>query len=388
MQFTGPLMAKGVEDTLMYTYNKFAGHNEVGDSPDFFGYETETFHELMQYRNEHWPLSMNGSSTHDTKRGEDVRARLNVVTDLHEEWISLVKKWMEENKSLKKNGTPDNNDEYFIYQTLIGSHPIISPSGIDADEINNYPGRLEEYLQKALREAKIHSDWAAPNIEYEKAVVEFTHNIIENNSAFTKSFYPFLKKVTDYGMINSFGQMLLKFTCPGVPDVYQGTELWDLSLVDPDNRRPVDYAGREIKIDQEFNLKQLWKTRWNGQIKLLLMQKLLMIRNEFNHVFSDGEYHAVKIEGKYNRDAIAFIRKSGNTFLLSVVPLNFAGISKYVELSEDIPHADWQDTKIILPPGVATEWKDLLNGNDVEGRGEISLKEIFKEFPLGLLVNN
>lgn len=388
MQFTGPLTAKGVEDTLMYTYNRFTGHNEVGDSQDFFGYSPDTFHELMQFRNEHWPLSINGTSTHDTKRGEDVRARLNAVTDFHEEWIGLVKKWMEENKPLKKEGAPDDNDEYFIYQTLIGSYPVISKTDVDADDEKKYPCRLTEYLQKALRESKIHSDWTEPNVIYEEAAIQFTHRLIEKGSSFNESFYPFLKKISDFGMINSLGQMLLKFTCPGVPDIYQGTELWDLSLVDPDNRRPVDYMSREKFIDETISLKELWKTRSDGRIKLLLLQRLLNIRNRFMNVFSQGEYLPLKIEGKYKKKAIAFIRKFENTSVMSVVPLNIAGISVYIEMSDEMPQADWVNTKIILPSGVSTKWEDLLNGNCVEGEKEISLNEIFKNFPLGLIKIN
>lgn len=243
MQFTGPLMAKGVEDTLMYTYNRFIGHNEVGDSPETFGYSIEKFHELMIHRHQHWPLSMNGTSTHDTKRGEDVRARLNALSCFYSEWIEAVHSWMKENNSLKTNGLPDKNDEYFIYQTLIGSHPIPD----DNKEIEAYPERLKEYFQKALREAKVNSNWAEPNTEYEEACINFANKLLAKDSSFNKLFQPLFEKVCYYGMINSVAQLVLKFTCPGVPDIYQGTELWDLSLVDPDNRRPVDYDKR-LKI--------------------------------------------------------------------------------------------------------------------------------------------
>jgi maltooligosyltrehalose synthase len=383
MQFTGPLMAKGVEDTLMYTYNRFIGHNEVGDSPDFFGYETNKFHDLMLNRNIHWPLSMNASSTHDTKRGEDVRARLNAVTDLHEEWIGLVKNWMEQNNHLKTNNEPDKNDEYFIYQTLIGSHPMISPNGVDQQEQKNYPIRLAEYLQKSLREAKIHSNWTEPNAAYEKASIDFCHQLLEINNEFSKTFLPFFRKVSYYGVINSLGQLLLKFTCPGIPDIYQGTELWDLSLVDPDNRRPVDFDLRIKMSKANKHFKSLWKTRWNGNIKLALLQKLLEIRNKYNDTFQ-GEYLPLTIEGTYRKNVIAYIRRNNGTSIMSVVPLHFATMHSYDETSAEIPQADWQDTKIILPPGDMTKWEDLLNGGSVV-EGELSMNKIFQQFPLALL---
>jgi maltooligosyltrehalose synthase len=186
MQFTGPLMAKGVEDTLMYTFNRFAGHNEVGDSPESFGYSTSQFHNLMTNRFLQWRYSINGTSTHDTKRGEDVRARLNAVTCFYDEWASLVRSWMKENTKFKTNNWPDNNDEYLIYQTVAGTYPL--------KEENNYAERLHEYFQKALREAKIHSNWAEPNEEYESACINFIDKILEQNSAFKKKLPSILRK--------------------------------------------------------------------------------------------------------------------------------------------------------------------------------------------------
>jgi maltooligosyltrehalose synthase len=316
MQFTGPLMAKGVEDTLMYTYNRFAGHNEVGDSPEFFGYSVQEFHKLMQYRQQHWCYSMNATSTHDTKRGEDARARLNALTCFYDEWTSLVRGWMQQNKKFKTNGWPDSNDEYLVYQTLIGSYSL-------SDE-NNYPARLREYFQKALREAKIHSTWNEPDIEYENACFNFITKVLEENSDFRMTFIPFVEKIAFYGMYNSFGQLILKFTCPGIPDIYQGTELLDLSLVDPDNRRAVDYHARIKILDNELNFDRLLKNDRGGEAKLHLMHSLLQIRTEYAQLLTEGEYIAVNIDEKYNGHVLTFMRKHDRSAIFVSVPVTYA----------------------------------------------------------------
>lgn len=323
MQFTGPLMAKGVEDTLMYTYNRFIGHNEVGDSSEFFGYSVQQFHSLMMYRSDHWRYSLNGTSTHDTKRGEDVRARLNALTCFSDEWSAQVKTWMDENKNAKTNGWPDNNDEYLIYQTLVGSYP--GPE-------ENYSNRLKEYLQKALREAKVHSNWAEPDEEYEQACINFTQKILEENSAFKKTFLPFYEKISYYGMFNSLGQLILKFTCPGIPDIYQGTELWDLSLVDPDNRRAVDYDLRMKILEQEQPLDKLINTYQSGEVKMALLRQLLQIRNQYTELLTEGEYVPIYISGKYNNHVLAFMRKHDRSAIIVIVPVTYALIES--EISE------------------------------------------------------
>jgi maltooligosyltrehalose synthase len=363
MQFTGPLMAKGVEDTLMYTYNRFAGHNEVGDSPDTFGLTAAQFHELMKKRKQVWPLSINASSTHDTKRGEDVRARLNALTAMYPEWITLVENWRRENAALKQNGMPDDNDEYFIYQTIVGSYPLLDK------DVEPYHDRLRDYLQKALRETKVHSNWTEPNEAYENAAIRFAHALINNNSSFLQSFQPFFSKISDYGMKISFAQLILKFTCPGIPDIYQGTEMWDLSLVDPDNRRPVDYSLRAKALDHIQSPPELWDARSNGEIKLALLQRLNIIRNRYIDVLTDGEYVPVQLEGKHAQHAIAFIRQNKSTSLLVAVPLHLARVE------------NWEDTALIMPTGAASRWENLITGAEIRPANKLSLNEVFQEFP-------
>ncbi|HEY0244376.1 MAG TPA: malto-oligosyltrehalose synthase, partial [Mucilaginibacter sp.] len=214
MQFTGPLMAKGVEDTLMYTYNRFINHNEVGDSPETFGISIGNFHHQMEIRQKQWPLAMNGTSTHDTKRGEDVRARLNVLSDLNSDWLNTLQGWMKMNNNLKQKQVPNANDELFIYQTLIGAYPM------PGENAANFAERIQTYLEKTLREVKQKSDWVAPNVDYENAAKEFATALLNKKRRFWDSFKSYHQKIADFGIVNSLAQTLLKFTCPGVPDVY------------------------------------------------------------------------------------------------------------------------------------------------------------------------
>lgn len=376
MQFTGPLMAKGVEDTLMYTYNRFVDHNEVGDSPGSFGLNADKFHELMLQRQTLWPLSMNASATHDTKRGEDVRARLNVLSDLAEEWIAQVKQWQQLDHSEKTNDLPDTNDEYFIYQTLIGAYPMP-----DQDE-DDFENRLKEYLAKALREAKMHTNWAQPNEEYEQAAIKFAISLLNKQGVFWKSFEAFHRRIADLGIINSLAQVLLKYTCTGMPDLYQGGELWDLSLVDPDNRRPVDYSLRQSFIDKHPNWEDLWDNRHDGHIKQKLTAVMLKARLENADVFSQGEYVPLKIKGKYKEDILAFARHFNGKWYLSAVPLHFAAIS--TDISEPA-HFDWDDTRIVLPESAPFSWKNLLTGKAGYSARHIPISEIFAEIPLAFL---
>ncbi|HLL43635.1 MAG TPA: malto-oligosyltrehalose synthase, partial [Segetibacter sp.] len=350
MQFTGPLMAKGVEDTLMYTYNRFIGHNEVGDSPEAFGTSPHEFHQQMIDRQQKWPLSLNGTSTHDTKRGEDVRARLNVLTDLPEEWFGKVQEWKKLNRNLKHNNMPDDNDEYLIYQTLIGAYP--NP-GEDED---NFSTRIQEYLQKAMREAKTHSNWTTPNEEYEGAAKSFAVRLLETDKPFWASFQKLHQKVADFGIINSLAQVLLKLTCPGVPDVYQGTEFWDFSLVDPDNRRLVNYEERQQLLEEleaqanethENLMHHLWKNRYSAKIKLWLVHKLLNERKQNPGVFSNGNYIPLTIEGELKDNILAFARRHQQTWYVIAVPLHLASVSS--QQKKEIVSIDWYDTRVALP---------------------------------------
>jgi len=381
MQFTGPLMAKGMEDTLMYSYNNFIGHNEVGDSPEAFGLTPAAFHRKMQGRQEKWALSMNGTSTHDTKRGEDARARLNVLTAISAEWFTIVQEWSAMNASLKRNNIPDANDEYFIYQALAGSYPM------PGQEHDNFAERFREYLRKALREAKTHSGWAKPNEEYEEGTSTFAAALLEENTPFFASFRSFFQRIADPGIVNSLSQVLLKFTCPGIPDLYQGTELWDLSLVDPDNRRPVNYGRRGQMLSAigkeagKETLRSLWNSRYDGRIKLWLTHRLLHERNENPEAFARGHYVPLKVKGKYKDMVLAFARRFRHTWYITVVPL----YPKHAHDASGSPAGDWDDTHIVLPDEAPAEWEHLLTDAKGKRTASIFLKDIFVFLPLALL---
>lgn len=384
MQFSGPLMAKGVEDTLMYTYNRFIGHTEVGDAPDAFGLSVPEFHQKMTDRALKWPLSMNGTSTHDTKRGEDVRARLNVLTDLPEHWRKIA---LQLYRNARKNaGGPlklHRNDAYLIFQTLLGALPLTE------GESDDMADRLELYVEKALREAKKRSDWAVPNETYEHTAKQFITSLLDKHGPDYTLLRDFLHRIADFSLLNSLSQLLLKFTCPGIPDIYQGTELWDLSLVDPDNRRPVDYTLRHqlLKALQNVEgLEQLWETRQTGQLKLWLTQKLAGVRSAHREVFENGDYIPLQVKGTYHKNVLAFLRKKGKEAMLIAVPLGLANLSA----KEQIRPGDfnWRDTYIQLPKDLAGSWENLLTGEKGQQdvlRDGIDLSELFSGIPLAMI---
>lgn len=386
MQYSGPLMAKGVEDTLMYTYNRFIGHNEVGDAPDAFGMSIDAFHAAMVERQQAWPLSMNATATHDTKRGEDARARLNVLTELPELWIQAVKEWQELNKDLKTDGAPDAADEYLIYQALAGGYPY---EEVDED----FQKRFQTFLPKALREAKRHSNWTQPNEAYESAAINFANALLDKSRPFWKSFQTFLSTIADSAIANSLAQVLLKFTCPGTPDVYQGCEGWDLSLVDPDNRRPIDYEKRKNWLQnwlqtpenrQSDTVRELWEDRTTAELKFWLVHTLFTLRKKQPELFSHGEYIPLKVEGAYKEHVLAFARRHRQAFYVVAVPLYTAALCK--EQSEkDLLKIDWKDTRIIIPGEVTSEWEHLLNKIKSRNDKGIDVADLFKNVPLALL---
>lgn len=384
MQFTGPLMAKGGEDTLMYTYNRFIAHNDVGDFPGRFGISFADFHSYMKKRQKEWPTALNATSTHDTKRGEDVRARLNVLTDMACEWIEKVKQWRGQNNELRTSAEVITaNDEYLIYQTIIGAFPM---PGEDADD---FAGRLCEYLQKALREAKTNSSWSSPNEAYEKAVQGFAGGMLKDGSGFSASFQEFLGSILDFGIINSLAQLVLKFTCPGVPDVYQGCELWDLSLVDPDNRRKVDFGKRKQWLDElegyesERIVEKLWESRRNGQVKLWLTQRLFGLRRQNPLLFTQGEYVPLKVRGTYKDHLLAFMRRYKREVFVTVIPLHTATLSR--EQQKNFFDLDWLDTHVVLPEHVLPEWSNVLIEKENVFQKKVLPADLFQGMPVAVL---
>lgn len=377
MQFSGPLMAKGVEDTLMYTYNRFIAHNEVGDQPGSFGISREDFHQAMVLRQQQWPYSLNATSTHDTKRGEDVRARLNVLSDLPDLWMQKVEQWQRQNENA--SGAVDRNDEYFIYQSIIGAWPMPGTATVDFEE------RLNAYLEKSVREAKQNSNWTSPNEAYETAIRNFIKVLLQEGSAFRSSLDEFLPQILDHGIINSLSQLLLKFTCPGVPDVYQGCEGWDLSFVDPDNRRPVDFDLRRKWLHElgeapgQVSFNGLWDERYSGKIKFWLTRLLFQLRKQHPELLAQGEYLPLDVLGSYKENILAFARKYRQQVMVIAIPLHTATVCREQDVAP--VNIDWKDTRIVLPADFSQDWEDLVSDERKKHKGDIRLAEAFTEQP-------
>jgi (1->4)-alpha-D-glucan 1-alpha-D-glucosylmutase len=394
-QFTGPLMAKGFEDTALYIYNRLLSLNEVGGSPDTFGTGLDEFHRFNEGRCRSSPHTLNTTSTHDTKRGEDIRARINVLSEMPEEWQRTLKTWNKINGRHKKKirdelRVPDRNDEYFLYQTLVGALPF---------DDNDYPGfreRIKQYMVKAVREAKVHTAWLKPDQEYEDACVSFMEEILDPSprNAFLEQFLPFQKRVAYYGVFNSLSQTLVKISSPGVSDFYQGTELWDLNLVDPDNRRPVDFERRrafltEIKGKAERDVfaltGELLDTREDGRIKLFLISAALKTRSEHIDLFRNGSYFPLEVSGTFREHVIAFARVFQDSWAITVAPRFLAGLVREGEYPLG-PHI-WKDTRIEPPEGSPRVLRDVFTRELVQAEGALVVGEVFKHFPAALLIN-
>ncbi|MGF1603018.1 MAG: malto-oligosyltrehalose synthase [Thermosynechococcaceae cyanobacterium] len=393
-QFSGPLMAKGVEDTLFYIYHRFLSLNEVGGSPERFGVTVPEFHAFNQQQVTYWPHSMNASSTHDTKRSEDVRAVLNVLSEMPDEWEAEVTAWQKMNQPHKRMGSdrsiPDANDEYSLYQTLVGALPFE-----DFDHAE-FVQRITDYVIKAVREAKVHTAWLRPDAEYEDGFVNFVNALLAPNeeNEFLQRLQTFQKKIAFYGMGNSLAQLLVKMTAPGVPDIYQGTEMWDLSLVDPDNRRPVDYERRLHEL-QELNqwaerdlsslLENLIAYPEDGRIKLFVTSHLLAARTEHIDIFQEGDYLPVRVSGKYADHVFAFIRRVGTQYALTVVPRL---MTQLVEPGTfPLGKAVWKDTVLEMTGGTSALWTDVFTQQSHAGDVTIPVGEVLSQFPVALLVS-
>ncbi|HZR19963.1 MAG TPA: malto-oligosyltrehalose synthase [Verrucomicrobiae bacterium] len=362
-QLTGAVMAKGLEDTVFYNFNRFISLNEVGGAPDQFGTSLDVFHQQNQWRAEHWPHTLLASATHDTKRGEDLRARLNVLSEMPDEWRQAVLKWRELNAAKKTivdgKEAPDANDEYFLYQTLIGSWEKETKDGPDSQQFGR---RICEYMLKAIREAKVHTSWTEPNEAYENSMTSFIAQLLTDSpqNLFLDDFMLFQRKVAFFGLFNSLAQVVLKMTVPGVPDFYQGTELWDYSFVDPDNRRPVDYQKRKFllaELQRSFNipeadlpalLRGLLKNYQNGQIKLYLIWRVLHLRQRRRELFNRGAYVPILATGPKRDHVCAFARSNAEATTITLVPRFVPGLTKGAQrgaLEADV----WQDTSLLIP---------------------------------------
>jgi (1->4)-alpha-D-glucan 1-alpha-D-glucosylmutase len=394
-QLTGPLMAKGLEDTAFYVYNRLLSLNEVGGRPDLFGCSVEKFHRFVGKRQRRWPDTFNATATHDTKRGEDVRARINVLSEIPVEWEKKIKLWSRLNRSkktrLKRTNIPDKNDEYFLYQTLVGAFPFSEA------EYPAFVERICAYIIKAVREAKIHTAWIKPDAEYEEAYVSFAKAILDpsEENSFLPEFMPFQKKISHYGILNSLSQVLIKITSPGVPDFYQGTELWDLSLVDPDNRRPVDFRQRvswlrELRRKAGSDLlglvRELLSTKEDGRVKLFLIAKALEARYANPALFSRGVYVGLRTSGTYANHVITFAREESGSWSLTIAPRFLTSVVE--EGALPLGREVWADTEIVFPTAAPSEWTNVLTNQPFFTRNSHVVAEALEHFPVALLVHS
>jgi len=355
-QFTGPVMAKGAEDTAFYCYNRLISLNEVGGDPGQFGIGAEEFHGVCRQMQQNWPTTMLATSTHDSKRSEDVRARINLITEIPEEWRQAVEQWAQINQKHKRSGVPDRNTEYFLYQTLLGAWPIETE-------------RVLASMEKATREAKLRTSWKDPNPMYDERFREFITSILDDNE-FVRSLESFVAPLVEPGRIGSLAQILVKFTAPGVPDIYQGNEIWNLALVDPDNRRPVDYNLRRDLLSQldRMTTEQILQNMDSGIPKLFVTQRTLKLRAKIPHAFGEkATYEPVKTRGEKADHLIAFQRSGRVITAIPRLVLKLDG--------------DWKNTILALPPG---NWKNQFTG-ETHSAGELPAATLFQKFPVALL---
>lgn len=399
-QYTGPVQAKGVEDTAFYRYCPLLSLNEVGGNPMRFGGRMEDFHEANLERMAHFPLAISSTATHDTKRGEDARARLNVLSEIPRIWATQVKMWARINSSartrVQDEHAPDRSDEYIYYQALLGAWAA------DQDEPSReFVDRMRQYLAKATKEKKIHTSWITPSPEYDAAVSQFIESTLLGTRAkpFLSKFLPFQKRIAELGMMNSLSQLTLKMAAPGVPDIFQGSEVWDLNLVDPDNRRPVDFAARQQKLSDicssitnaspccaKLNMaKQLladWKT---GAVKLFVTAQGLGLRRRQASLFLRGDYQPLTISGPKASNIVAFARTLEGNAVIAVAPRLVTGVTGF---EGGLPIGEvWSDTELEIGGWASQPLHNIFTGQEVQPRlgGRVRIQDLFNAFPVALL---
>ena len=405
-QLTGPVMAKGVEDTTFYVYNRFLSTNEVGGSAESFGISLDLLHKSNQERLQSSPGTMLTTSTHDTKRSEDVRNRLNVLSEMPDLWARYVSKWQQMNKPLKQKHqledgrlAPDGNEEYLLYQTILGAWPW-EFQGTESPE--NFLKRINEYSTKALSEAKVNLSWLNPDQEYVDAIHAFITDLLKKDddkpSAFVTSLEELMPQLRLFGAVNSLAQVVLKATCPGVPDFYQGSDLWDLSLVDPDNRRPVDYEKRK-KFLTEMKAKansaegamdvasSVTSNLADGRIKLWTMHRTLLLRELLPEVFAHGEYCPLRADSGKEEHLIGFTRAAGDPaeMVISLIPrFSYTLMNGKAELPLG---SAWGDSAVELQNLKGRQLRNIFTGEKltVPEDGRLKLSETFAHFPVAVL---
>ena len=405
-QLTGPVMAKGLEDTVFYRYYPLASLNEVGGRPTTGPTEIDRFHVFCARRREEWPHALSATATHDTKRGEDMRARLDVLSELPREWMEAVKRWQRMNRRAKavvdEVRVPGTNEEYLLYQTLLGVWPLEAlDRELSEEEHRALEVRVSDYLLKALREAKVHTSWINVNEPYEKACRQFLLQLLDRNATgnpFLADLRRFLPRVAIPGIYNSLAQVVLKITAPGVPDLYQGTELWDFTLVDPDNRRPVDYAQRRARLAElaalggealQARIAAARARPADGTLKLLVMMRALAHRRRHRDLYERGTYLPVVAEGPRARHVVAFARvASDGRAVITVTGRFFAPL--VLATPDPGGAAVWDETRLLLPAELAHwPYREVISEAEVAAdagrKTELPLGRIFSMLPVAIL---
>jgi len=390
-QATGPIMAKGLEDTVFYIYNRLAALNEVGGEPQQFGIGLDAFHERNLDRQRNWPATLLATSTHDTKRSEDVRARMVAISELPQLWRRSIQRWRLLNRKWKRTideaQAPDPNEEYLLYQTLLGTWPVNTHSQAEQTASAEYVARIQAYMAKALNEAKLNTSWIRPNEDWLGAMRDFVAKILETSSKnkFLPNFFPVVEEIARLGAINSLTQTLLRLTSPGVPDIYQGNEIWDFSLVDPDNRRPVDYKHRRemlatIGKAKPEELLQSWP---DGRIKMFLTQRVLQFRREHADLFQSGNYLPLKASGNLADCCVSFARQWHDEWIVVIAPRLSSRIG-FPPVGER-----WKDTVVDLPESISLEHAhELLTCCELRHEGRrVSIADVVSILPFAVISN-
>jgi (1->4)-alpha-D-glucan 1-alpha-D-glucosylmutase len=407
-QMTGPAQAKGLEDTAFYRQAKLASLNEVGGDPSRFGVSPSAFHALNAHRLNRWPGSFGPTATHDTKRGEDTRVRIDAISELADEFRTRLARWSRWNarKKTEWNETqaPDPRDEYLLYQTLIGTWPFDAPDGPPPA---GYVERIQQYMLKAAREAKLNTSWTDPDPSYGEILTRFVAEILESADAgpFLNDFLPFQRRVARIGVVHSLAQVLLKIASPGVPDTYQGCELWDFSLVDPDNRRPVDYDLRRRLLGEIRGRLDAGEPRRNvatsllaapedGAIKLYATWTLLNHRRANNLLYSSGTYRPIEVEGERRGHVVAFGRYREGRTVIAVAPRLAGRLMGDEALQSPVGRVVWTDARLILPeaPNLPRRWRDILTDtvHEIEDHGNrptLPVAVVLGAWPMALLAD-
>jgi len=403
-QVTAAVMAKGVEDTAFYRYHRLVSLNEVGGDPRKFATSIAEFHRTNQERMAGWPHAMLCSSTHDSKRSEDVRARINVLSEIPALWRQQLRRWRDWNQTKKRTidgqCAPTRNDEYLLYQTLAGMWPFES---LDDARWKEFTERIEQYMLKAAREAKEHTSWANTNVEYEGAISAFVRAVLNQSpeNRFLAEFEEFQRGIARTATLNSLSQCLLKLTSPGVPDIYQGNEVWQFSLVDPDNRSPIDYELRK-RLLQELrqrdlspsgllaHVRELTAHLENGKAKLFLTWKTLNLRKTNPELFQRGSYVPLTVSGNRSEHVVAFAREhEGRTVMIAVPRLCASLLSENRDTICD--EMLWEDTRVELIGPSPTCFHNFFTGECIPAqtsgdRHFLPFSKLFRHFPAVLLV--